>query len=699
MAESITLQTSDNNVQVSDVLGRLSFAASNESSGSDARLIGASIYAVAESDFTEISNATSLVFATASSENSQEAFRVTSEGFIGIGTHFPVSMLDVSGVITASGGNSNNWNSAYNWGNHANSGYLTSISGQNIQDLNNVISDCSYPLLVDEYTLIYDSGISQFKGSTINLGLIRQGSIPLTGYNTSYLGYYIRMNNGEFTINEQGADLDFRVKGDSAQSLFFTDASSDSIGIGTSAPAANLHIARPTNVTYGNVFIEDTTAMNTNVGGSIILGGRHTTAGATARFGGIRALKANNTDGDFSSVLSLLYNNGSFLTEGFRITSQGNIGIGGIAPPISHKFSIGGNLDANNAVGLMVNPAYGSAATSGNLYNYYSWGSLDGYTLQNYFHYFTAAPALTNGAVINNELCYTANNSSGVLSQRGFYSTINGESSWQLHMAGTARSFINGNLGIGVSNPTNKLQVANGHVVFNDGGGNFDFRVEGDSDDALFFVDASTDSVGIGLSSPTSTLHIEKNEVTSLRLQRSAAVGTSTVPVERSHIVFPNYNNVYDHVKLISWGRESSFLAGMLGVNISNSSGVSSEVLTIDNQSTAATFGLRTYNIPLVTTSGNAIFNETAGNYDFRVEGVSDQNLLFVDASTDRVGIGTNAPTEKLDINSDAIRIRTEQTPASGTATGNVGDICWDSNYIYVCVATNTWKRSSLASW
>lgn len=46
-----------------------------------------------------------------------------------------------------------------------------------------------------------------------------------------------------------------------------------------------------------------------------------------------------------------------------------------------------------------------------------------------------------------------------------------------------------------------------------------------------------------------------------------------------------------------------------------------------------------------------------------------------------------------------AINVSQSKTPASATATGTTGDICWDSNYIYVCVSTNTWKRSSLASW
>lgn len=38
-------------------------------------------------------------------------------------------------------------------------------------------------------------------------------------------------------------------------------------------------------------------------------------------------------------------------------------------------------------------------------------------------------------------------------------------------------------------------------------------------------------------------------------------------------------------------------------------------------------------------------------------------------------------------------------TPSSTSATGTAGQICWDSNYIYVCTATNTWKRAAIAAW
>ena len=63
------------------------------------------------------------------------------------------------------------------------------------------------------------------------------------------------------------------------------------------------------------------------------------------------------------------------------------------------------------------------------------------------------------------------------------------------------------------------------------------------------------------------------------------------------------------------------------------------------------------------------------------------------------VGVGTIAPTAQLDINSDILRLRTAKTPATAGASGNQGDIAWDSNYLYVCTSTNAWKRAALATW
>jgi len=37
--------------------------------------------------------------------------------------------------------------------------------------------------------------------------------------------------------------------------------------------------------------------------------------------------------------------------------------------------------------------------------------------------------------------------------------------------------------------------------------------------------------------------------------------------------------------------------------------------------------------------------------------------------------------------------------PATAGSAGVAGEIAWDANYFYVCVATNTWKRVALSTW
>ena len=51
-----------------------------------------------------------------------------------------------------------------------------------------------------------------------------------------------------------------------------------------------------------------------------------------------------------------------------------------------------------------------------------------------------------------------------------------------------------------------------------------------------------------------------------------------------------------------------------------------------------------------MTVNGAAVFNEAGADKDFRVEGDGDSNLLFVDASTDRVGISTATPAYLFDV-------------------------------------------------
>ncbi|KMO16252.1 hypothetical protein [Methylobacterium platani] len=52
-----------------------------------------------------------------------------------------------------------------------------------------------------------------------------------------------------------------------------------------------------------------------------------------------------------------------------------------------------------------------------------------------------------------------------------------------------------------------------------------------------------------------------------------------------------------------------------------------------------------------------------------------------------------------LQVAGGTFRVLSPSTPASATAPCAAGTMTWDAGYAYVCVATNTWKRSPLATW
>jgi hypothetical protein len=64
------------------------------------------------------------------------------------------------------------------------------------------------------------------------------------------------------------------------------------------------------------------------------------------------------------------------------------------------------------------------------------------------------------------------------------------------------------------TNGVERVEWGTSEVVFNDGGANYDFRIEGDTNANLFFVDASADAVGLGSSSPLYKLQIEGSSST-----------------------------------------------------------------------------------------------------------------------------------------------------------------------------------------
>ena len=98
----------------------------------------------------------------------------------------------------------------------------------------------------------------------------------------------------------------------------------------------------------------------------------------------------------------------------------------------------------------------------------------------------------------------------------------------------------------------------------------------------------------------------------------------------------------------------------------------------------------------------------SAGSYALVfVDGVSatptDKTLYSDNSVSSRLLYQPDTQTlqvDKIDANEINAAVQLEgSAPATATSTGTAGDVRYDADYVYVCVATNTWKRSALATW
>ena len=188
-------------------------------------------------------------------------------------------------------------------------------------------------------------------------------------------------------------------------------------------------------------------------------------------------------------------------------------------------------------------------------------------------------------------------------------------------------------LGVDDGTFTEDLRLSKTAVVVNDPGADIDFRVEGDTVSQLLFVDASIDTAYIGsnggrfgvgagavgfVSDPYLAVFcagagLSSNE-TRVLIQSPASTGTA------SYLDFAlKTGNV--HTQLIADETGSIFRI----------------VSTLEIMRWASGTGI------VMNEGGSAAL-------DLRAEGDTDANLLFLDASADKIGIGKNNPGYKLDV-------------------------------------------------
>ena len=119
-----------------------------------------------------------------------------------------------------------------------------------------------------------------------------------------------------------------------------------------------------------------------------------------------------------------------------------------------------------------------------------------------------------------------------------------------------------------------------------------------------------------------------------------------------------------------------------------------------------------------ITSGGNVLVGITTdGNYklDVASSGSSGTLRVFDQTATTgstslvvRAGAGQAGDIFQVVSNAGSVFMRvlvdgtigiSTKTPASAADSGTAGQVCWDASYIYVCVATNTWKRAAITTW
>ena len=145
---------------------------------------------------------------------------------------------------------------------------------------------------------------------------------------------------------------------------------------------------------------------------------------------------------------------------------------------------------------------------------------------------------------------------------------------------------------------TTKLEISD-EVVVNPGNVDINFRVDGDTNNNVFFVDAGNDRVGVKTNSPSTDFEV---------------------------------NGSGKFTALESTGTTTANLFSGSGASLTN---LPSNSLTGN----------------ITSTSSDVKINDANGDVDFMVGGDANDNIFYVNAGTEKVGIKTNSPSYDFDVN------------------------------------------------
>lgn len=362
------------------------------------------------------------------------------------------------------------------------------------------------------------------------------------------------------------------------------------------------------------------------------------------------------------------------------LTTSGSVGVGASAPAFI-KLYVAGTLPSSSTASRAVEVAATIPSTStaqGFGYNTNLSTEAAAFTLTTLAHYRAGQGTIGAGSAVAQQYGFFAENSlTGAATNIGFYSNIaSAANRYNFYAAGTADNVFVGQTSLGGAAGAEGLRVLNFASLVNR------WQLYGNTTGSAprFYVEGSdTNITGQFSGKGTGALDFLTNTFTSLQfrvLNTPSAVNwlQATGAATGSYTIFSTQ------------GSDTNIFAQYW----TKGSGAHDFVT-----SAGTALQLRIAHTPSAVNYAQITGGATGTAVTVSAQG-SDANINFTIAAK---GAGVVSLSNALVVNSDSIRIVSTYTPPTAASGGTQGQIVWDANYVYVCTATNTWKRAALSTW
>jgi hypothetical protein len=445
----------------------------------------------------------------------------------------------------------------------------------------------------------------------------------ITFYDTSGNASFVYDESAGSTFNENGDNKDFRVESDNNANMLFVNAGTNRIGMGTNNPTGSLHLLDVNDSGGADVYyVAQNTANNRPAGykvldesGNRVWQGYYDNGGnrgglfieppglgnADIGFDGTTFEISSNSSGAKLQLQSASTDRLTFYAANevvfnepgnnydFRVESDNQ----------THMLFVNAGDDK---IGIQTSTPTRTVDIEGPLEN-------DGTMYTNFRLGTDDAKVGQRGAGISFGGNYrTSGNTPQTI---GHIAGINGvfENGTDANYASALQFYTRKN----GSSLLRQMVIGSSATVINEGGNDYDFRVESNNSQYMLYLDGGQDTVGIKTNATDAALNVnsQSNAIDGIRVVGSGGNNFITGYGNQGNISFSLSENGADDPGNFKLYRN----------------GISSVFITADENTTT-------------------VFNDQGEDNDFRVESDSHTHMLFVDASQNTVGIGEeNSPS------------------------------------------------------